>query len=176
MNVLSIDPGINSCGAALWVNGKLVDCDRFQVSKAGKTQLQRAVEVANDIVAWVLQGYKRMSHVDEVCFEWPQVYRASKSKGDPNDLLPLVAVGSVVCGLQDEAKHFCYLPREWIGQLPKVTSGSYFSSPRGLRILGRLDSAERKLVPDQNDVGDAVGIGLYHLGRLKIQRICATGR
>ena len=81
-------------------------------------------------------------------------------------------------------------PAEWIGQLSKVCPacrgkakkkcsecrGSAWETPRGRRIRSRLTPAELALVPDQNDAIDAVGLGLYALGRLTPQRSLSNGR
>lgn len=95
-------------------------------------------------------------------------------------------------------------PAEWIGQLPKVcpvckgrktakrTDGkkgrgskivicaacdsSAWGTPRGRRIRSRLTPAELALVPDQNDAIDAVGIGLWALGRLERVSVFSNGR
>ena len=103
--------------------------------------------------------------------EWPQVYRAGKSKGDPADLLPLVGVGMCLAGLLHPGAIKSPTPAEWIGQLPKSTTGDPWASARGQRIGSRLSDVERGRVVPSHDAVDAVGIGLYCLGRLERRRV-----
>jgi hypothetical protein len=53
---------------------------------------------------------------------------------------------------------------------------SAWGTPRGRRIWSRLSEAERALCPDQNDAIDAVGIGLWALGRLEKISVFSNGR
>lgn len=107
-------------------------------------------------------------------FEWPQIYRASKSKGDPNDLPALVGVSMYVAGVIFCTDIHSYTPREWAGSLPKATTSKAAAdaSPRANRIRSHLSKAELKHWPTgQHDAIDSVGIGLHFLGRLKPARV-----
>lgn len=97
--------------------------------------------------------------------EWPQVYRASRSKGNPNDLIGLAGIIGSLAGRLDVPVR-TYTPAEWIGQCPKATTGDALESPRGRRVWGALDDTERAAVVVSHDSVDAVGIGLHHLDRL----------
>jgi hypothetical protein len=55
-------------------------------------------------------------------------------------------------------------------------NSSAWGTPRGKRIRPRLSPAELALVPDQNDAIDAVGIGLWALGRLEPVSVVSNGR
>lgn len=94
-----------------------------------------------------------------VIIENPQVYRGGKV--DPNDLLVLARdVGRVEqmaidAGLRVELVH----PRTWKGNVPKTVHQR--------RILAALDANERAMVEGKkHDVVDAVGLGLWKVGRL----------
>lgn len=54
-------------------------------------------------------------------------------------------------------------------------SSSAWGTPRGRFIHSRLTPDEIALVPDQNDAIDAVGIGLWALGRLEKTSIFSNG-
>jgi len=92
---------------------------------------------------------------------------------------------------------FSPMPAEWVGQLSKVCAycdgkkgrgrgkkrvlcpeckGSDWETPRGRRIRSRLSPAELALVPDQNDAIDAVGLGLWKLGRFTPRSVLSNGR
>lgn len=103
--------------------------------------------------------------------EWQQVYRASRAKGDPNDLLGMGFVSGAVAGLLQPAELVGYLPAEWCRLKKSTKHREAFTSPRGLRIMSRLSPAEKALVPRFHDSVDAVGLGLHHLGRLAPRRI-----
>jgi hypothetical protein len=184
-DLLAVDPGINSPGAALFRNGVLVAAADVVVPDlgAGVSHGQRALAAADAIVSWVV---RQGATVSIVAHEWPQIYAGSKSRANPNNLIGMAAVdGAVDCAFAFIAAHRgeqlelrTYLPAEWAGQLPKDThKGKYWQSPRGQRIWSRLSDAEHRIVAGINhDAGDAVGIGLHALGRLGVRRALATGR
>jgi hypothetical protein len=141
-----------------------------------------------------------------VVFEKPQWYQRGKSKGDPNQLVGIAGVAANLTGILSCHYHLLVkspTPSEWIGQLSKVctycqgrktaprTDGkrgrgvtrickvcnsTAWGTPRGRYIQKRLTAAEIALVPDQNDAIDAVGIGLWALGRLTPQSVFSNGR
>jgi hypothetical protein len=179
--ILALDPSVRSPGVALFDEGRLLTAGRVTVKKLDESDGARWMRVADDVLTWVEQ-YTSIVSIDVLVFEKPQIYRASKSKGDPNDLIGLAGVAMAVAGFLEGRKRFSTLrvlsptPAEWIGQVAKTTTGSAKESPRARRILSRLDAAELALVPDQHDAIDAVGLGLFALGRLTVKRVFSNGR
>lgn len=183
MTLLAVDPGLESPGAALFRDGVLIAAADIDVPNlgAGVSHGQRALAAANAIVSWAL---RQRAAVAIVAHEWPQIYAASKSKANPNNLIGMAAVdGAVDCafailaaqrGQQLEVRTF--LPAEWAGQLPKDThKGAYWKSPRGQRIWSRLTEHECSIARDVgHDAADAVGIGLHALARLGVRRALAS--
>lgn len=171
--LLAIDPSVSSPGVALFRSGELLACDRLKVV-AGGAGAPGWLHVAREIAAYAI----RRGVYNTVVFERPQIYRAVKSKGNPNDLIGLAGVGMAVVGLLADTlvDVLSPTPAEWIGQLPKSTTGSAKTSPRAKFILSRLAPGELELVPDQHDAIDAVGVGLWALGRLKPTRVLSNGR
>lgn len=102
--------------------------------------------------------------------ELPQVYRQSKMKGDPNDLIRLAFdAGRRVERLADIVETF--KPSEWKGQVPKEIHHP--------RILAELYERERdeyaycvRNVPKsyQHNVLDAVGLGLWYVKKIGARR------
>jgi hypothetical protein len=179
--LLAIDPSVNSPGVALFENGRLQAADRilsrnYRLLPDG----QRWLEIAKSIASWLqLQGCDDL--INDLVFERPQWYAAAKSKGDPNQLAGLAGVAAATCGILATLSVSGFrikspTPAEWIGQLPKATKGSAKESPRARRILSRLDENEIKLVPNQHDAIDAVGLGLWALGRLTPRTVLSNGR
>lgn len=106
---------------------------------------------------------------DVVCFEHPQIYQPTKSKGDPNNLAGiLVQIGSWSRYYNSTygAKIRTVEPAGWKGQLDKdVCAG---------RVYDMLSSEEQQIVSrcgtglkrnPMLDMMDAVGIALFAAGR-----------
>lgn len=201
--LLAIDPGTNSPGVALF-NGapdyELRFADRVNARNyKDLADGQRWLAVAESIVGCVntpiVEGLGTLWNIRTIVFERPQWYAAAKSKGDPNQLAGIAGVAANVTGIISRHTAQPLLvesptPAEWIGQLSKVCpackgkarkkcaacKGSDWETPRGRYIRGRLSPAELALVPDQNDAIDAVGLGLWALGRLTPRRVFSNGR
>lgn len=176
--LLAIDPSLSSCGCAIFHGPTLVRWARVTREVTTETPAVRAVAIARRILEW---SAATMSRIDAVAHEWPQIYRAAKSAGDPNDLVAMAAVvAAVVVVLPPPIAHLAYTPAEWIGQLPKTMrvvggrkrrkprKGEEWETPRGRLIAKVLTPAERAIAEGANhDAIDAIGIGLHALGRLR---------
>jgi hypothetical protein len=192
--LLTIDPGMNSPGVAVFQEGReaLVAAGRVLMSweLAELPAGERWLRVAKEIVAWFVSKVGPAACAGPtIVFECPQWYSRGKSKGDPNQLVGIAGVAANVTGLLQPRAILSPTPAEWIGQLPKtcktcgankkkclVCKGSSWNTPRGQRIRSRLSEAELALVPDQNDAIDACGLGLWSLGRLTPRSVLSNGR
>lgn len=144
--LMAIDPGIRLVGWAWFVLGKLSAC---------------GIDHPDRIT---LFG-------DTTVIEKPQVYRALRSKGDPNDLID---VAVIVGELKRQAKLRTPpsrietpKPAEWKRQVDKAIHHR--------RIMKVLTDDERRIVPQlpkkvHHNMVDAIGIGLAHLERLEKYR------
>ncbi len=200
--LLALDPGLNSPGVALFRGDTLAAAGRVPIpgAYAALPDGRRWLEVAQRIADWVIapRGYCGLydtgERVTAVIFERPQWYQRAKSKGDPNQLAGVAGVAANVTGIFAGLRHLDVhspTPAQWIGQLSKVCPtckgkakkkkcadcrGSAWMTPRGRRIRSRLSLEEFKLVPDQNDAIDSVGIGLWALNRLEPKRTFSNGK
>lgn len=176
--IIAIDPGIRSPGAAFLVEGIVVAAARIKVPRGlheCKSNGHRAREVGKLIAeqcrAWAKQtwGFR----LCDVVYEWPQIYRATKSKGNPNDLLKTLATGaSAVAELGGIVRSVTSpTPGEWAGQTKKATKGDPWDSERGRMVARRLSPNERAVVPDSHDAIDAVALGLWKAGRFDAIRV-----
>jgi hypothetical protein len=179
--VVTLDPAFgktSAAGVAVWREGLLRKCDR--VRPAPNLRLDGRGDQCQAFVTAILGKLASWGALapDAIVYEWPQVYRAARAPGDPNDLLGLVAVGAGVAACLEALAAernsrdgsltiYTPLPSEWAGQLPKTKSGDPWESLRGQRVSSRLSSQERALVPKSHDALDAVGIGLWALGRFE---------
>lgn len=174
---LAVDPGLNAPACARFVGGVLVRAEPVRVPRAYSKldMIDRCRKVAELINGWYLEQREmglgaRMLDVHLVV-ERPQIYRASKSKGDPNDLPPMVGIDAALATLMG-CPVTSYLPREWVGGTSKVETGDAWMSPRGQRVWSRLSEAERQaVVVVTHDVVDSVGLGLFHLGRFTPRQV-----
>lgn len=152
--LLSVDPGVNGCGCALWSDyGRLV--------KASYVRVKRNVVAIEQYRALAQNVREAFDGVDSLILEVPRVYQGSKQKGDPNDLVSLgVVVGLIVGVFGKPAK--TVFPYEWKRQLPDAVCAA--------RVMSRLDDAERAVIelPGKSlahNVLDATGVGLHGVGR-----------
>lgn len=134
--MISVDPGVNASGVAYWKNGEL-----------------KAVYYMRPSTIW-----------DSLIIELPQVYMGSKSKGNPNDLIRLAFEAGRISGLSVHDIE-TVLPRQWKGTIKKEVMLK--------RVVSRLTDAELLLLKGLNlprsaehNAVDAIGIGLWKLGRL----------
>lgn len=144
--LLAIDPG--SCsGVALFYANVLVWAWGGSVHEIGRPPM-----------GWGFAG-------SDFVIEIPQIYPGSQEE-DPNDLVRT----SITAGRWIE--RMCALgarepvevrPREWKGQVPKTIHNA--------RVRARMTVGEISLLPDlpkskMHNVIDAVGLGLWRLGRM----------
>jgi hypothetical protein len=159
--MITIDPNLRGCGVAEWYRGQLVFAIYVKNPEPGRgysahTALGRAVRGALDVPEALVTELEA-----PVVIEHPRVY-PGMPQVDLNDLLDVVAVGATVaasfrCEVQT------VFPSEWKGTMKKAAMLD--------RIWSKL-SADEKLVvqktnkSDSADILDAIGIGLWKLGRL----------
>lgn len=140
--LLSVDPGVNSSGLAFWRGDKLA-----QVEFMAPTG-----------------GHFDGPTIDNLIIELPQVYQGRAQKGDPNDLVNLAfEVGRIVATL--DIPFETVKPRQWKGTVKKEIMLK--------RILSKLTNEELLLIKglglsksQEHNCIDAIGIGLWKLGRL----------
>jgi hypothetical protein len=172
--ILCVDPGIRGAGVALFEGETLFKAAYVRNPHSSGQGLVAQRAIAGAIIQWatLLKG--------KVCFwtggaafvgEWPQVYTASKSKGDPNtSLLPLCGVIAHISGAEDWDSRVEYKPREWKGTVDADVMTE--------RIRSRLSEKEKAALEPcaaslEHNMIDAVGLGLHHLGRLERKRVFA---
>lgn len=154
--MVTIDPGINCAGLAVWEDSQLIAAMSIRISKKGHV-LDRATRMGEQLVfhagEWTLE---------KLLIEWPKVYdsrQAGKVKGQrPSDLLPLCAVCGTVAPAFREVE--IVEPFTWKGHITKAVTKARILKP------GRLSVAERACFKNGPfDMYDAIGIGLWHHGR-----------
>lgn len=151
--LLAVDPGKLVCGAALFEDGVLYH--------AALLKAESTAQLAWSVVDW--GGKTALFEPDYLVVEGQQVYRFGGS--DPNDLLPLAFLAGCVAGRMSRSPLVMPKPREWKGSLKKEVFAA--------RIVDALAPAEKAVLDSvkcakslKHNVIDAVGLGLWALGRL----------
>lgn len=188
--MLCVDPGKSSAGVALFRDARLQSATCLRLGKDASTDITaRAVELAEAIYAWArdavcehFAGPAGNAVIPGVCVnairalvvECPQVYTRGKSKGDPEDLLPLVALCGALGARFSASRHdsivlHTYRPRDWKGTVDGDIMCARIEAR--LRETGELDAVRERTKTFRHNAIDACGIGLYRLGRLNRERV-----
>lgn len=161
--LISIDPGLRGTGMAIFEHSRLYTAWYSKNPNKKDRGPQAWCALADRIEReWIARVPKRVCRIDAFVAETPQVYRGRKTR-NPADLLEVAGVvGAVAYGVH-ATKRTRFLPREWKGQVPKETHNR--------RILAKLHKDEVENIetcPEslRHNVVDAVGIGLFYLGRM----------
>lgn len=162
--LMTLDPGLRGCGIAYFHDdGTLLHAKYLKnpVKKGGGPEAWLGFLTASE-------DYRDWNEtVDHFVSEFPQVYRAGASKGDPDDLLQLAGIVGVFSANIAAREYLAIRPREWKGNVPKDVHHA--------RLTKALDDHERLIVEEsappslRHNVLDAVGIGLWWLKKQGIR-------
>ena len=164
-NLLTLDPGLRDPGVARFIDGKLqwATCVRKDTGKRGPEQWQA--------IAHAVARAVPMIGAEEGTFlvvEKPQVYGGKH----PDDLIELSAsLGACVSAISETLwmeGYKAYFPREWKGQVPKTVHHRRIRKKLTGEENAILDRCLAKVVVSlQHNVLDAVGLGMFHLRRIR---------
>lgn len=168
--IISIDPGLNHCGFAVWSSHKNMIFAGLSKNPSIKTiaRPERWCAGAGALVRKVM-GLPEITDFTQslaIVIEIPVVRQRGSGKGDPNDLIDVagVAAACVQAFKNTIGTHVAWAPKpeEWKGQAPK--------SVTELRVKEKLSDTERKLIEPVNpgvihNVYDAIHLGLVFLKR-----------
>lgn len=164
--MITIDPNLRGCGVALWD-------EQFPVLRAAAyvenpVQAGRGYEchvpLALAVNDWV--GKVRGFRYGKCIVEMPRVY-PGMPKTDLNDLLDVAGVGGAVSAALSHAPsdvHIVHVfPSEWKGNMPKQDMLKRIRSKLSGEEILQVQKTNKS---DTEDILDAIGIGLWRLGRL----------
>ena len=146
--LVSIDPGVDYCACAWWMPG--VDLDDYPGSPA-----LRGVKIVQRKDWGKLLG----GGPDIAIIERPVIYRHGKAKTKDVEGL-LIASGEIASHFQQVV---WFTPRVWKGQQPKAAHQKKIIAACNENELAICEGLAKK---DLKHIWDAVGLGLYYLGRL----------
>ncbi len=164
--LIALDPGKRVGGIALFsAAGVLKAADVIDVGTKTKEEYA-AREFASAVELWL--DKHAASVPTRLVAEWPVAYSSASgsSAAKANDLFYLTAtVGAVSAVVPGIVTHVS--PAEWKGQLPKeVCQGRIAKRLSDLELAVWTDLQARRGA-DWHHAADAVGIGLFILGRFK---------
>lgn len=188
--LLALDPSIVSCGVALFRDERLCAATTIKQAK-GRTKdpaIARCLEMSLLVAEWALDLIAWDAYALEMCTEWPVIYPPGKGKPAPSRSLPgLSGVATGVAALLSRAHPTLttsgHTPKDWsMGTKKEGPSGTlkdWRKSTRYHRVRKRFASSSVEFSIWQaqvktHDAMDAVGIGLYHLGRFDPVRIITS--
>lgn len=166
--ILAVDCGLRVCGAALLYSATARLHAAAVVERPGQSAPGVAAwdAMARAVRVWVATFLPLHGGLRAVVLETQRVYPAARQRGDPNDLLELMGVAGAMNF--PPAPRYSYAPREWKGQMP----GDDFIRER---IRPLLSDEEEAAISGASSVRhnayDAVGLGMFHLGRLRPHRV-----
>lgn len=162
---LAIDPGLRQCGVAMFeggaLNGAWLARNRRKAERGPEAWYSMAESV---LYSWIKRAPARGQLVHDLVIEVPQIYWRANRGGNAADLIELAGVVGAVSQALPVLNRVHFLPRKWKGQTPKPVHNR--------RVLAKLQEPERAFIEPTpasllNNVVDAVGLGLYRLGRLR---------
>ena len=171
MGLIAIDPGVHSMAIAVFgANKELLDAWNEESKSVFLTNVK--LSVAEQVERWgspsvrLVNRLQRPANLDRIVGERQVVYPGARGlKTDANDLLDLaMCAGAFYGALCVEMRSNLTLvePAEWKAQVPKDVTRR--------RIEGFLTDAEKAVIKkggEMHNVYDAIGIGLFALGRAK---------
>lgn len=167
-----MDPGLRGCGVAVFHGDSLRFATYAKNPERIGSGYNEFYEMANE--AWRLVSHELPCHFSAVVcvVEMPVVYPGSKKGNDPNDLLALTGVGGAFVSIVQYALTGAIStpisvktvkPAEWKGQVPKQIMNERVQKKLSKEELGKVVSVGAL----DHNTWDAVGIGLFALGRLR---------
>lgn len=154
--MICIDPGLRGVGMAVF-RGK-----ELWVAQYVKNPAPGRGYAAHRALAKGFRTYCVTSFDGPLIIEHPRVY-PGMPKTDLNDLLDVVGVGSAIASILVLEDVQTVFPSEWKGNLKKQAMLERIRSKLSPDELGRCEFTNKS---DNEDLLDAVGIGLWKLGRL----------
>jgi len=171
--ILSVDPGIQKSGWAIFVDNLLTACGvaRFQISikndKLFKEDTKRLLAI-RQITAKIAAAWEQVMGVmvqpNKMIIEQPEIYNHASRKGDPNDLMPLAILGGVLWERMAPNQIIFVKPKLWKGQVPKEVMTKRTHAELSQREQNIAIDSFRDLPKDAyHDGYDAIGIGRWYI-------------
>jgi hypothetical protein len=154
--VVAIDPGKDHVGFSVFYKSELV----YSTFIKSENQYELHKAVCNE---WACQAVKlNVSVADVLVIENQQVY--NRSKGDPNDLIPLSFVAGSIYATIPHKKFLHPLPKTWKGSVPKKMFTNRILQYVSMNFHEEFLTLDSYTAKELIDVVDAIGLGLWAIG------------
>jgi hypothetical protein len=162
--LLAIDPGLRELGAAFFRDGVLRRAWLVKNPERKARGLPAWMAIALELQDTTLERTDQLPAL--FVSEYPQSYVAKFQKGDQGDLIELSGVVGACAGALGYSKGevTSYLPAQWKKTVPKPIHNQRVINKLSPEELSAIDSVPESL---KHNVLDAIGIGLFKLGRMK---------
>ncbi len=163
-----VDPGLRGCGVAVFHEGEVERAAYIKNPVLSGEGFGAYTAMANEV-----SNYLTGRSYDKLVIEHPRVYPgAAQQKGDLNDLLSVVAVGSAIAAVSVASPDYygdieTLYPSDWKGNTPKEVMTDRI---RRNLASGEVSAIEPCAASLKHNVYDAIGIGLFKLKRIN-QRV-----
>lgn len=171
MGLIAIDPGVHSMAIAVFEEGGIL-LDAWNEESKSVFLTSVKLSVAEQVERWgsppvrLINRLQRPANLDRIVGERQVVYPGAKGmKTNPNDLLDLATCSGAFYGalcVEMRANLTLVEPAEWKAQVPKN-----ITRERIEKLLRFTEKGAIKKGGEMHNVYDAIGIGLYALGRAK---------
>lgn len=176
--VVAIDPGVNGCGVALYVNRELATASYVELNHPELAKGSKAASAARGLAPLValIESYRKLFEVEGLTWlviERPQDYSGPQRIADPQDLADLTLVVGAIVGACEPLfmEVWDVLPARWKGQVPKE-----IMHDRAKACLTETELASINLPSAAKTLGhnvwDAVALGLWFHARRKDVQSC----
>ncbi len=155
MRLICVDPGLRGCGVA--------EFEGYDLKRAA--YVKNPVETGRGYAAHQAMGTAVglwRGSPTKALIEHPRIYpSAAQQKGDLNDLLDVVAVGAAIAAYIPNV--VTVFPADWKGNVPKDAMTERIRRAITDEERARIEKCPANLM---HNVLDAIGIGLWKLGRI----------
>lgn len=162
--MLCVDPGLRGCGVAFFRAGTLIRAG--YVTNPVIEGRGYAAHKMMGLAVVELYGYVGLSRL---VMEHPRIYPgAAQQKGDLNDLIDVACVGAAIASNYPVTETETLYPADWKGNVPKEVMTARISRAIANEERAGIEKCYASLT---HNVLDAIGIGLFKLGRINKKSI-----
>lgn len=164
--LISLDPGLREAGLAVFTGGLLTSAFLVRNPNTKDRGGKAWVDMGREVDIILGEAASTETSLFTFVSEIPQVYREGKSANvSPDDLTNLTGVVGCVIGFLDPSEVKTYVPAEWKGQVPKKIHNKRIIAALSSTEVAALDAVKCPASLKHNVV-DAIGVGLFELGRM----------
>lgn len=163
MITIAIDSAMHSVGMALFKDGELRETALITIPKkirAKECVIKMTTSIKDQIWNWLINDDFKQEPVELVIEDHEFRYKNEKMK--VNTFANMYAVGVCVAYIFKQLPTAFYVPKVWKGTVPKE-----IMTERIMKRERDIGCRENLLWNGQDDVVDAIGIGRFHIDKIR---------